>query len=259
VTVTPEAAIVLASAFLAGLVDAMVGGGGLIQLPALFSAYPQVTPPSLLGTGKFAGMFGTLSAVTRYGRSLSIPWRVVAPGAALAFVTSLAGAWAVSRMPPDLFRPLVPVLLAVVFAYTLTRKDFGRAHRPRTLAAGELAVATALTAAIGFYDGFFGPGTGSFLMFMFIRLFGFDFLNASVSARVVNVATNAAALLWFGSHGNVMWGIGAGMAVCNVAGAQVGTRLALRHGSGFVRWVFIAVVGALIARTAWDALFAQGG
>jgi hypothetical protein len=251
--------MVLASAFLAGLVDAMVGGGGLIQLPTLFAAYPQVTPPSLLGTSKFAGMFGTLSAVTRYRQRLSIPWRVVGPGAALAFVASLAGAWAVTRMPADVFRPLVPVLLAVVFAYTLTRRDFGRAHRPRPLATGELALATALIAAIGFYDGFFGPGTGSFLMFMFIRLFGFDFLNASLSARVVNVATNAAALLWFGSNGHVMWSIGAGMAVCNVAGAQAGTRLALRHGSGFVRGVFIIVVGALIARTAWDALRAHGG
>lgn len=245
---------VLAAAFFAGLVDAMVGGGGLIQVPALFGALPASTPPAtLLGTSKLAGLFGTGSAAWRYARTISIPWRIVGPACGVAFLTSLAGAATVTHVPPGVFRPLVPVILTVVLVYTLLKPDLGHVHAPRALGRGGLAAAALLVAAIGFYDGFFGPGTGSFLMLLFVRLYGFDFLNAAASARVVNVATNSAALAWFGAHGHLFWALGLGMAAANVAGAQVGTRLALRRGAGFVRGVFVAVVTALIAKTAWDA------
>lgn len=245
---------VLAAAFLAGLVDAMVGGGGLIQVPALFGALPVSTPPAtLLGTSKFAGFLGTASAAWRYARTITIPWRIVGAACVVAFLTSLAGAATVTHVPPGIFRPLVPVILALVLVYTLLKPDLGREHAPRTLGRAGLAGAALLVAAIGFYDGFFGPGTGSFLMLLFVRLYGFDFLNAGASARVVNVATNLSALAWFGVHGHLLWALGLGMAAANVAGAQVGTRLALRQGAGFVRWVFVAVVSVLIAKTAWDA------
>jgi uncharacterized membrane protein YfcA len=246
-------AAVLGAAFLAGVVDAMVGGGGLIQLPALLTAFPTTAPPTLLGTSKLAGVFGTASAAWRYSRSVTIPWRFVAPAGAFAFLASLSGAATVTHLPPDLFRPLVPVMLTVVLAYTLLKKDLGAVHAPRALSRGAMAGGLLLVGAIGFYDGFFGPGTGSFLMLLLIRLYGFDFLHAAASARVLNVATNAAALAWFGSHGHVLWLVGLAMAVANVAGSQVGTRLALARGAGFVRGVFVAVVAALIAKTAWDA------
>lgn len=245
---------VLAAAFFAGLVDAMVGGGGLIQVPALFSALPASTPPAtLLGTSKLAGFLGTGSAAWRYARTISVPWAIVAPACAVAFLTSLAGAATVTHVPAAVFRPLVPVILAAVLVYTLLKPDLGQTHAPRTLGRAELAGAALLVAGIGFYDGFFGPGTGSFLMLLFVRLYGFDFLNAAASARMVNVATNLSALTWFGAHGHLLWALGLGMAAANVAGAQVGTRLALRKGAGFVRGVFVAVVTVLIAKTAWDA------
>jgi uncharacterized membrane protein YfcA len=252
--VTFELGFVLAAAFGAGVIDAMAGGGGLVQLPALFAAYPATPHPTLLGTGKLAGLAGTSSAVFRYLRHVRLDWRLVLPAAAAAFVAALAGAWIATRIPPDRFRAMVPVLLTLVLAYTLLHRDFGLEHRP--LAGGRRVRALAATGAgaIGLYDGFFGPGTGSFLMFLFVRGFGLDFLHASASAKVVNVAANAAAIILFGLTGEILWLLGLAMAACNVSGALLGSHLAIRHGSGFVRIVFIAVVSALIAKTAWDEL-----
>jgi len=192
--------------------------------------------------------------VFRYLRHVRLDWRLVLPAAAAAFVAALAGAWIATRIPPDRFRAMVPVLLTLVLAYTLLHRDFGLEHRP--LAGGRRVRALAATGAgaIGLYDGFFGPGTGSFLMFLFVRGFGLDFLHASASAKVVNVAANAAAIILFGLTGEILWLLGLAMAACNVSGALLGSHLAIRHGSGFVRIVFIAVVSALIAKTAWDVL-----
>jgi uncharacterized protein len=251
---TLDLLLVLAAAFAAGTIDAMVGGGGLIQLPALFGLYPNVAPPVLLGTSKFAGIFGTASAVLRYAQRVTIPWRALLPLCVVVGVTSFGGARLATIVSPDVFRPLVPIMLAAVLIYMLRRKDLGGEHAPRRFTGFEHAVGALLAGAIGLYDGFFGPGTGSFLMFVFVRFYGYDFLHASAAARLLNVATNATALAYFGSRGLVMWQVGAGMAVCNVAGAMVGARWALRGGSGMVRKVFIAVVSLLILRTAWTAV-----
>lgn len=250
---TVEIAFVLIAALGAGLIDAMAGGGGLIQVPALFAAFPNVPHTTLLGTGKLAGLAGTSSAIARYVRHVRLDWRLVGTAAAGAFVAALVGAWIATQVPPARFRALVPVLLAGVLAYTLAHKDLGQEHRPR----GGLALAAATAGVIGLYDGFFGPGTGSFLMFLFIRVFGLDFLHASASAKVVNAAANLAALALFGLTTKLFWLLGLGMAVCNVAGAQVGSHLAIRGGSSFVRKVFLVVVSCLIAKTAWDALAAH--
>lgn len=255
-TAISDLALVLVAAFSAGLIDAMVGGGGLIQLPALFGVYPHVAPPFLLGTSKFAGILGTASAVARFARKIAIPWRALLPLAAAVLVTSLAGAWVATRVAPDIFRPLVPLMLVAVLIYLVRRKDLGTAHVPRGFAGRHHLHGTLLIAAIGFYDGFFGPGTGSFLMFVFVRLYGYDFLNAAACARVLNVAANATALAYFASRGYVLWQVGLGMAICNVLGSLVGTRLALRGGSALVRKIFILVVSALILRTAWTAFAA---
>jgi uncharacterized protein len=248
--VTLEIAFVLTAAFGAGLVDAMAGGGGLIQLPALFAAFPSAPHTVLLGTGKLAGLAGTSSAAMRYLRHVRMDWRLVGAASLGAFVAALVGAWIATQFPPARFRALVPVLLTVVLVYTLVHKDLGREHAPR----GGPLLAAAGAGAIGLYDGFFGPGTGSFLMFLFIRGFGLDFLHASASAKVVNAAANVAALLLFGLTGKLYWLLGLGMAAANVAGAQIGSHLAIRGGSAFVRRVFLAVVSCLIAKTAWDAL-----
>lgn len=242
------------AAFIAGLVDAVVGGGGLIQIPALFTALPQVTPAAIFGTNKFAAIFGTASAAVRYARRIQVPWRAALPAAAAAFVFSYLGAMAVSLLPREVLRPLVLTLLILVALYTLARKDFGSIDENRHHGTGDMLLALLFGALIGFYDGFFGPGTGSFLIFLFIRFFGLDFLRASSAAKIVNVATNGAALLYFGANGYVLWALAALMAVFNIAGALLGTRLALRHGSGFVRKVFLAVASALIVKFGYDTL-----
>ena len=154
---------------------------------------------------------------------------------------------------PGFLRKLLPLILAAVLVYTLARKELGRTHAPRFAGGREQGLAAGIGAVIGFYDGFFGPGTGSFLVFLFVRLLGYDFLNASASAKLVNTATNLAALILFAAKGHVWWHFMVVMALANVAGSLLGTRLALKHGAGFVRAVFIVVVSALILKTGYDA------
>lgn len=246
-------AILCGAALLAGLVDAVVGGGGLIQIPALFSTFGSVPPATLLGTNKLAGIWGTAVAAAGYARRVQIAWRTAVPAAGAAFLCAFAGAYTVTRIPPDFLRQLLPFILVAVAIYTFRRKDFGTRHAPLHSGMQETSLALLTGAAIGFYDGFFGPGTGSFLVFIFVRGFGLDFLGASAVAKVVNVACNMAALLWFGYSGHVIWQVGLMMAVCNIIGALLGTRLALRHGSVFVRKVFLGVVVVLIVKTSYDA------
>jgi uncharacterized protein len=241
-----------AAALVAGLLDAVVGGGGLVQIPALFSAMPTLAPATVFGTNKVSSIFGTGSAALRYGYTVRIRWNTVLPAAITAFIFSYLGALTVGLIPASLMRVLVVPLLVAVAAYTFFRKDLGSVHAPLHTGAKERFLSIGLGAGIGFYDGFFGPGTGSFLVFLFVRNFGFDFLRASAAAKVVNVATNFAALLYFGPNGNVIWRLGLLMAAFNMTGALLGTRLALRHGSGFVRKIFLLVVTALVAKFAYD-------
>lgn len=241
------------AAFLAGLIDAVVGGGGLIQTPALFTLFPQTAPATLLGTSKLAGIWGTAAAAASYAKRVRVQWSAAAPAAVSAFALSFLGAYTVTQVPPDLVRKLLPVVLVLVLAYTLVKKDFGSHHQPRHSGIQERVLAVIVGGGIGFYDGFFGPGTGSFLVFMFVRIFGFDFLSASAAAKVVNVACNLAALLLFTYSGHLMWQVGLLMAVCNILGSVTGSRLAIAKGVQFVRRVFILVVGALVLKTAYDA------
>jgi len=242
----------LIAAFLAGCMDALVGGGGLIQIPSLFAVLPQATPATLFGTNKAASVLGTATSAWRYTRRITLPWATVLPAAALAFAFSFLGAMAVAWLPRDYLRPLLLLLLIAAAIYTLVRKDFGSVHAPRHRGWRTFCLAAALGSLIGFYDGFFGPGTGSFLIFLFVRAFGFDFLHASAAAKIVNVATNVAALAFFVPHGQWLPWVALGMVVCNIAGAVLGSRLALRHGSQLVRKAFLFIVVLLIARFAWD-------
>jgi uncharacterized membrane protein YfcA len=243
------------AAFFAGTVDAVVGGGGLIQLPALFSTLPHTTPATLLGTSKLAGVWGTATAAVTYARTVKVEWNTALPAAFAAFIFAFAGAFAVTHIPADFFRKLLPAILIAVAIYTFKKKDFGHLHAPLHSGSKEKYLAVLIGGGIGFYDGFFGPGTGSFLIFLFIRFFGFNFLNASAVAKVVNVACNFSALLWFGYSGHILVQIGMLMAVCNIIGAVVGSRIALKYGSAFVRKIFLIVVCALIAKTGHTAFF----
>jgi uncharacterized membrane protein YfcA len=248
-----EYGVLALAAFSAGLVDAVVGGGGLIQIPVLFATFSNSAPALLLGTSKLAGIFGTGAAALNYTRRAPVAWSAVAPAALAAFCFAFLGAATLTRVPPDFLRALLPFVLVGVAGYTFWRKDLGSVHAPLHSGRKERWIALGVGACIGFYDGFFGPGTGSFLVFLFVRCFGFDFLSASASAKVVNVACNLAALTVFGLKGLLFWQLGLMMAVCQVAGSVVGTRLALKHGSEFVRRLFLLVVTLLILKTGYDA------
>ena len=237
----------------AGLIDAISGGGGLILVPALFAIFPTTHPATLFGTNKAAAIWGTGIASVQYSRRVKMPWHALAPAAISGFLASLAGAWMVTVVSPGFLRKLLPVVLLLVLLYTLHKKDLGRHHAPRFGGRVETAVACGVGAVIGFYDGFFGPGTGSFFVFLLVRLLGYDFLHASAGAKLLNTATNLAALLLFTLKGHVWWHFALAMALSNITGSLLGTHLALRHGSGFVRVVFMAVVAALILKTGWDA------
>jgi uncharacterized membrane protein YfcA len=244
--------VTLASA-LAGFVDSIVGGGGLVLVPALFATFPSTHPATLFGINKSASVWGTAMATWQYSRRVQLRWAALAPAASAGFAGSLAGAWLVTVISADFLRQLLPFVLLGVLLYTLARKDMGRVHAPRFSGRTEALAASAIGLVIGFYDGFFGPGTGSFFVFLFVRWLGYDFLNASASAKLLNIATNLAALILFAIKGHVWWHYALALAVANVAGSLLGTRLALRHGAGFVRGVFVLVVGALILKTGWDA------
>ncbi|MBP7567131.1 MAG: TSUP family transporter [Burkholderiaceae bacterium] len=248
-----ELLIVTLASGLAGFVDAIVGGGGLILVPALFAAFPAAPPATLLGMNKSAGVWGTAFAAWQFAHRVQMRWRAVLWGAGAGFAGAFIGAWTVTVISASFLRQLLPFVLIGVLAYTLARKDLGRVHAPRFEGRREALAAMVVGGGIGFYDGFFGPGTGSFMVFLFVRWLGYDFLNAAASSKVLNTATNLAALILFAAKGHVWWHYAAALAVANVAGSLLGTRLALRHGAGFVRGVFVLVVSALILKTGWDA------
>lgn len=250
---TLDLALITLASLCAGFFDAIVGGGGLILVPALFGTFPTAAPATLLGTNKATGVWGTAWAMGQFARRVRIHWDAMLPAAGAALLGSLAGAWAVTQASPGGLRKALPLILLGVLIYTLTRKQLGREHAPRHSGRAQALVASAIGAVVGFYDGFFGPGAGSFFVFAFVRLLGFDFLNASASAKVLNVATNLAALALFAAKGHVWWHAALPMAAANVVGSLAGTHLALKHGAGFVRAMFIVVVAALILKTGWDA------
>ena len=250
-----ELLLVSVASLLAGFVDSIVGGGGLILVPALFAVFPATHPATLFGVNKSASLWGTGMAALQYGRRVQLNWRALRPAAAAGFAGSLLGAWGVTVASPDFMRKLLPLVLVVLLGYTLIRKDLGRHHAPRLAARGETLASVAIGLGVGIYDGFFGPGAGSFFVFLFVRWLGYDFLHASASAKLLNTATNLAALILFAYKGHVWWHFAVVLALANVAGSLVGTRVALRHGAGFVRAVFIAVVTLLILKTGWDGWF----
>lgn len=244
--------LLLGGAFLAGLVDAVVGGGGLIQIPLLLACFPSQPIAVLFGTNKLISVMGTASAAVTYARRVELDKHLLLPACVAALIGSAAGASVVSFLPPSALRPMVLVLLVCVALYTAFRPAFGASSTTSIVGRHVTAAAAVVGLVIGFYDGFFGPGTGSFLIFIFVRLFGMDMLQASGSAKIINVATNIGALIWFISHDGVLWVLAACMAVANVAGAQVGSRVALWKGNGFVRWVLLVVVSVLIAKLSFD-------
>lgn len=243
--------LLLVAATGAGWVDAVVGGGGLLQLPALLLA--GVSPVHALATNKFASIFGTASAAVTFARTTKIDRRVAVPAGLSAVAFAGLGAVSATVISPDALAPLVMAVLIGVALFVTLRPAFGTHLRLQLRTrARALAVIAVTGVGIAFYDGILGPGTGTFLVIAFTTILGMDFVGGSAHSKIINSCTNLGALLVFASQGHVLWLLGLAMAVCNVAGAQLGARMALRRGAGFVRVVLLCVVVALVAKLGYE-------
>lgn len=242
------------AALTAGWVDAVVGGGGLVQLPALLLGFPQASPVQVLATNKLASVCGTSVSAVTYYRRVHPDLRTALPLAALAFLGSLGGAAVASGIPRSVFDPLILVVLVAVGAYTVWKPELGAETQLRFSGRRHLVTAGVAGAAVGFYDGALGPGTGSFLVFCLVGLMGYAFLEASAKAKIANVATNLAALVVFVPQGAVMWRVGLLMGAANLVGGYLGARIAVARGTRFVRVVFVVVVTAFVVRIGADVV-----
>lgn len=236
------------AAFVAGWIDAVVGGGGLVQLPALLVGLPGATPAQLLATNKFSSVFGTATSSATFYRRVRPDLRTALPMAAVAYVGSIGGALIGLHIPKSAFNPIVLGLLVLVGAYTLLKPDLGKESIRRFHGHTHTVLAMATGFVIGAYDGALGPGTGSFLVFALVGLLGYNFLEASAKAKIANLATNLGALTVFAPMGHVVVKVGLVMAAANLIGGYTGARTAVSRGSGFVRAVFVVIVTAFIIK-----------
>jgi uncharacterized protein len=239
--------------FLAGFIDAIIGGGGLVQTPATLLILPYYPVPMILGTTKVPSMAGSFMGAYQYSRHVQIIRKVLIPVCVIAFVSSLAGSYTVSVIPNSFMKPLAFFILIGVAIYTYRKKNFGVSEEAKELSfRTQLTYGALMGLLLGFYDGFFGPGTGSFLVLCFITLIGFDFLKASAHAKMVNLATNLASVLYFSFKNLILFKVAIPMAVCNMTGAFFGARLAILKGNKFIRIFFLCVVSAIILRFGYD-------
>lgn len=244
--------VIIAFGFLAAFIDAVVGGGGLISIPALLAI--GLPPATALGTNKLASAFGSLTSALRYLRSGKVDLKIVYKLFPLSFVASICGAILAVYLPAELLKPLVIVILTCVLIYTVMKKDWGSIRTYQRLSLTKLILFVGVIMLIGFYDGFLGGGTGSFLMFAFL-IIGFDFLSAAGNAKVLNFASNFGALLLFIYLGHVNFVIGLSMAASMIVGSYVGAWFALKYGVGYVKVLFVVVTSILIVKNLIDYLF----
>ncbi|MGY5883505.1 TSUP family transporter [Modestobacter lacusdianchii] len=243
--------LVLLAALTAGFIDAVVGGGGLVQLPALLLV-PGMSPVQALATNKLGSILGTTTSAVTFYRRVRPDLRTALPMAGVALVSSFAGASIAALLPADVFKPVIVVALVGIGLFTVLRPALGEVTALRHVGRRHHGIAAVVGVVIGFYDGILGPGTGSFLVFALVSLLGYDFLAASAKAKIVNCATNLGALLFFVPHGSVFWGLGLMLGAANTVGAYLGARTATSRGSRFIRVVFLVVVTVLIGRLGWD-------
>ena len=242
------ALFLLSASFFAGFIDSIAGGGGLIQLPALLIGLPKSETAEVLGTNKLSAVFGTTTAAALYRKQIKPDPKILIAMGVPAFLGSAGGAVLASKIPTSSMRPMVLVLLIIVAVYTWFKPDLGKFENLRHLPKRRVQIAAIAGVVIGFYDGIFGPGTGSFLMLILVASLGYAFITASAIAKVVNVATNVGAIMVFGVNGAVLWQIGIILGIANISGAVIGARLAIKGGSTLVRKVFLLVTVALIVK-----------
>jgi uncharacterized protein len=239
-------------AFAAGFVDAIVGGGGLIQTPAALVTLHNYPVVNAIASVKIPSFSGTLIATTQYLRKVQLDFKLAAAMCITAFFSSFAGSELLSVLPNDFMKPVLLIVLIVVAIYTYTKKNFGQkqtvTHSPKKL----LYYGMGVSLVIGFYDGFIGPGTGSFLIVTAIALLGYDFLHASALAKLVNLATNLGSIVLFTIKGKIIWQVSIPMAFSNALGGMIGARLAIAKGNKFIRVFFLFVVMITLLRFAWD-------
>lgn len=249
--VTTELIILCLAAFGAGFVDSIVGGGGLIQLPAFMMVLPQYPVVTLLATNKLVSMTGTAVSTWRFSRHIPFIRRIIVPAILSSFIFSFLGAFTVSIVPNDVLRPVFMVCMFLVFLLTIRNKSFGTVdHDPNVLI--PLWKPIVIGSAIGFYDGFFGPGTGSFLIIAFVGLMGMTFVQGSAYAKVINLTTNLAAILLFSLKAEFLFQYAIPMMLFNIGGALLGVKLALLKGNTFVRGLLRGIVFATILKMGYD-------
>ncbi len=242
-------ALLCLAAFLAGFIDAIVGGGGLIQTPAALVLLPQHAVSTLIGTVKIPAFSGTFAATLRYRKHIALPLKTLLGLAALAFAAAWTGSLLLTHVSNDFMKPVLLAVLAAMAVYTFANKSFGQGKGTVPQSGWKLWL---VVGCIGFYDGFIGPGTGSFLILAFIALSGCDFLGASASAKTINLATNLGSIVLFSLKGKIIWAIALPMAACNALGGYAGARLAIGRGNRFIRLVFMMVVTLTLMRLAYD-------
>lgn len=245
------------AAFFAGFVDAIVGGGGLIQLPAALVILPSSFPvASVIASLKIPAFSGTSIAAWQYVKKVSVNWKVISIVCAIAFFSSYGGSYLLTHVSSSFMKPVLLVVLTAVAIYTYTKKDFGQQEKKDIPDDKLLQRGIFISLIIGFYDGFIGPGTGSFLILVFIALLHFDFLHASAHAKLVNLATNLGSVTLFIIQDKIIWGIALPMAAANMLGGFAGAKLAIAKGNKFIRIFFLVVVIGILIRFGWDVFTA---
>jgi uncharacterized protein len=249
-TLTIIALIVLS--FTAGFIDAVVGGGGLIQIPALLINLPNQPLATLFGTNKIASLSGTSVAAYQYSKRIKFDYKLLVIISFFAFVASYFGAKTVSLIKVEALKPIILVILILIAVYTFIKKDLGSVRTKKLTSRKQLVFGSFIGTIVGFYDGFFGPGTGSFFVLGFVVVLGFEFVTASAYSKIINCMTNISALIVFIRQGNYLLGIAILMAGCNILGSVAGSRIALKKGNGFIRIIFLVIVILMILRYGYD-------
>ncbi|WP_338378342.1 TSUP family transporter [uncultured Flavobacterium sp.] len=240
------------ASFVAGFIDAIVGGGGLIQTPAAFILMPAQNVATIIGTLKIPALSGTSVATYQYLKKATVNWKLFGLMAIVSFMFAYLGSSLLNVMKSDFMKPLLFVILVLLLVYTYFKKDFGQFQVDKLTQKQIYIYAIIICVFIGFYDGFIGPGTGSLLIMAFIAILGFDFLQANIYAKLVNLATNIGSITLFVMKGKIIWSVAIPMAVCNATGAWLGARLAISKGNGFIRVFFLIIVGIALLRFGYD-------
>lgn len=242
-------------ALFSGFIDAVVGGGGLVQVPLLLILFPHYTHVQVIATNRFASFFGTCVAAFHYIRAVGVDTAVVIAAGIASAITAFAGTFAMKLISPEVFKPVLLIIIVILAVYTFIKKDFGIHHSPKYKGNRQLVVCGLIGAALGFYNGFIGPGTGSLLVFSMISIAGMSFIHASSSSKIINAIADAASLVGFLLTHAVVFKIALPMMVCNMLGGYIGSKTAIAKGNTFIRYMFLIVVVLLIARLGKDLWF----